>query len=1105
MHTHPDEAIRLEALDPRHSYIVQAPAGSGKTTLLTQRYLALLKTVQQPEAILALTFTKKAAAEMKQRVLVALTLAKAPLIESARSQERTIWTLARSVLEHAAKYQWHLLENPSRMQIQTLDAFAVSLARTRPILSEGISLANIDPHPEGLYETAAKNVIAYLNKPNHPWHDALIKILSHLDVNLSKMSDLFVNILSHREQWLPYLLDSDLSNHMHHALVELIQESLAPLKQLPKDLIERWQAVYHYTCDILKITPQPCGDQIKQQLPFWQALIACLLKKDGAFRKNFNSKQGFLAGSTLKHPEEKIYHKHFKDEAKTLIACLKQLPNCHKELQDILRLPNPKDLDNIKKLINALATVLPLLIIELQLIFKNKQYTDFNEMTLTATAALGDFESPSHVQLKLDHQIQHVLIDEFQDTAISQYRLLEKLISGWEANDGRTLFLVGDPMQSIYQFRQAEVGLFLNVQRKKNNPLCICPLYLSSNFRSSDTIVTWLNQNFKNIFPQQAIARYGAVPYMPAQATQALSGEIHVQLFHDSNEEIQALLAKIRSYQAQKKSIAILVRSRNHLKPLLPLLYKANIAFQGTELDYLKDHPLCTDLLSLAKALSIPSNPLDWFALLRSPFCGLSLKTLYYCAQLESDHFYRNLCTHYQNFPIAPKEKQRLCAFIQILDPIRDTLKARPLAQNLEIIFSQCLAKIDGFQSEQSQQVAEQFFELIENFEQGITIQDWRSFEKKLAKTRIKAFSKKNHSINIMTIHKAKGLEFDAVMLPFLNKRAGQHEAKIMEWFEFNNDAQKNFFLLAPIKGHASDTEPLSDYLKHISKMKARYELQRLFYVACSRAKSDLYLTGLIKFDNNDAPITPSANTCLDLIWDQIPLKLKQKSHSSTISLDRTSPKIKSSYSRIPLKHYETIAKQTIPRFETVPTAAFAEQPIALPNWQTRVGSLLHAIFSEYLQDPPELREIYLKQFAHKDGKLAFKQQLNSLQIPPHQADQITDDSIRAINNVCFSANKPWLSQEALQIATEYEIHYFDPDLQQEKLYYIDLIVANPTLLWVIDYKIIFQNTIDLNRIKRHYQTQLERYATAIRQFDRRQIQLALYLPIQDIWIEWSP
>src|SRR3984957_1205869 len=109
-----DESERIRALNPARSYIVQAPAGSGKTELLTQRFLALLSTVKQPEEILAITFTKKSAAEMRARIINALKKAHTEA-EPALAHAKSTWKLAKKVLQQNQTQGWHLLENPNRL------------------------------------------------------------------------------------------------------------------------------------------------------------------------------------------------------------------------------------------------------------------------------------------------------------------------------------------------------------------------------------------------------------------------------------------------------------------------------------------------------------------------------------------------------------------------------------------------------------------------------------------------------------------------------------------------------------------------------------------------------------------------------------------------------------------------------------------------------------------------------------------------------------------------------------------------------------------------------------------------------------------------------
>src|SRR6202158_4379566 len=132
----------------------------------------------------------------------------------------------------------------------------------------------------------------------------------------------------------------------------------------------------------------------------------------------------------------------------------------------------------------ASVSVLTLAVAELQIAFRENGRVDFQELLIRASRALGNADSPTDLALALGHRIQHILVDEFQDTSYTQFELLEKLTAGWEPDDGRTLFLVGDPMQSIYRFRQADVSLFLKARLNGVGGLRLEPLTLRVNFRS---------------------------------------------------------------------------------------------------------------------------------------------------------------------------------------------------------------------------------------------------------------------------------------------------------------------------------------------------------------------------------------------------------------------------------------------------------------------------------------------------------------------------------------------------------------------------------------------------------------------------------------------
>ena len=194
-----DERVREVALDPAYSFIVQAPAGSGKTGLLIQRYLRLLTTVSRPEEVVAMTFTRKAAAEMRERVFEALAGVhhRAPV----DAHQRKTWDLARTLAQHAEREKWELAMHPSRLAIQTIDAWCAKLTRSAP-LSAGIGLiSGVTEEASALYAEASRRTV--LARPMPP---PIASLLRYLDNRIDRLIGLIAGMLGERDQWLPWLV-----------------------------------------------------------------------------------------------------------------------------------------------------------------------------------------------------------------------------------------------------------------------------------------------------------------------------------------------------------------------------------------------------------------------------------------------------------------------------------------------------------------------------------------------------------------------------------------------------------------------------------------------------------------------------------------------------------------------------------------------------------------------------------------------------------------------------------------------------------------------------------------------------------------------------------
>ena len=241
----------------------------------------------------------------------------------------------------------------------------------------------------------------------------------------------------------------------------------------------------------------------------------------------------------------------------------------------------------------ALFSLLPLAAVELRRLFGERGVTDHNEVALSAGRALGDPDSPGDIALILDYKVQHLLIDEMQDTSISQYELLKKLTAGWVPGDGRTVFCVGDPMQSIYRFRDAEVGEFLQARENGIGVVNLEPLLLRRNFRSGENLVHWFNTIFSQVMPLRDDISIGAISYSESAPVEhhAGAGEhvVHPLFGTDAEAEAEYTLELIQRCLAEEGTVTVLVRSRTQLTDLLPALRRVAIPYQAIEINRLTD------------------------------------------------------------------------------------------------------------------------------------------------------------------------------------------------------------------------------------------------------------------------------------------------------------------------------------------------------------------------------------------------------------------------------------------------------------------------------------------------------------------------------------
>lgn len=903
-----DAEARTAALDIHKSFAVSAPAGSGKTGLLTQRVLALLTQCEQPESVLAITFTKKAAAEMQNRILSALLAVQEQLENNQPppkdEYELITWNLAKKVLERDRLKQWQLLDLPNRLRITTIDGFCRQLSQQNP-LSNGMGNAPgmlETKEAEHAYLLAARETLALLEKKSEV-KDDLVRITKHFNNQISTIENLFVKLLSRRDQWLQSLFSSqnqrqlmelslstviaDHLNSVHCLLLPYGGELLELADYAAKNLSEDDSQSIISLCLGIEALPQTQY----QGLANWQAIAELVLTKDGKARKTINKNLGFPPADKKTSKEQQALAKSQKERMLNLIKDLAEDKNLVRLLNQTRQLPQHEYEDKQWHLLDSLTRVLSLLVANLSVIFQQLGKADFIHITQAALNTLGDEEEPSDIALLLDYQILHILVDEFQDTSSPQLQLLKRLTAGWQEGDGKTLFLVGDAMQSCYSFREANVGIFLDVRQNGIGQVRVKPLDLSVNFRSQANLVEWFNTIFKNLFPKENSVNEGAVKYLPADAfKQKLDNPVSSFLFNSTempkvrNHEATKIVEIIQDQQGKQPSntIAILVRTRTQVGEITRALNHANIDYQATELDKLNQSMVVQDLLTLTRALLYPNDRIAWLALLRAPWCGMDMTDLYQIANQKINNstipILSLLFNHSDEIRLSLAGKNILTRFTKNLNSIFSQQGKLSLRNWIEGAWLQLGGDALLLDDEEKNET-NTFFNCLEKYQTAGKITNWSTFTKiinelyNINHSRFKQDKTEeqntNKPVEIMTIHKSKGLEFDTVILPGLDLGSKADSAELLAWIEWLDKNQQSKLLISPVHGTGNDKDPIYDYIRSLHKYKQQLEADRLFYVACTRAIKHLYLLGYVS-SKNESLNKPSESSSLGRIWDNI-------------------------------------------------------------------------------------------------------------------------------------------------------------------------------------------------------------------------------------------
>jgi ATP-dependent helicase/nuclease subunit A len=1108
----PDAEVRdlvVQAVD--RSFIVQAPAGSGKTELLTQRFLALLAIVEHPESVLAITFTRKAASEMRIRVLEALDSAQKEYtkqeLQEMEPHKARARELALVVLQADEGFHWKLLENPMRLQIRTVDSLSDSIARHLPMLAGIAGELQVTEDFAELYREAADHTLKEVGDKNRA-AEAVATLLRYRDNKLSDVRDLLISMLGKRDQWLRII--STANTATEEELAELRTSLEAALRRAVEEDLKKARA------QLLSVLGRGVGEVVRlariiagqgagtsevppasaAALETWRAISELVLTEKGTIRKRVAN--GFEEADDRNSCRAILNALGEREENSERLCAL---------LTKIRKLPTPTYTEDEWRFVRALLVSLPRCAAHLKLVFGAESKVDFIEMALAAKSALETDEGPTELGLALGSQIKHLLIDEFQDTSQSQLGLVNALTRTWDEDAGNTLFLVGDPMQSIYAFREAEVTIFTRASRGESGSAKdlrwpVEPVKLTANFRSQRGLVEWFNRTHSQILTRDDDAT-SSVGYSTADAVkESVDAAVTLKGFAPKDyigeaayvgEQVQNCLDK-----SADDSIAILVRARSHLAYIVRELEARRIKFRAVEIDELDKRQAVLDLDALARAVLDEADRNAWLSVLRAPYCGLTLADLWELCRGDRDSTVPTLLR--TRFAKLSNDGQlRVTRLLKTTDiAVREcsTLPLRLVVERLWISLGGP-ATLRPQDREACIRDTEAYLDFLEERWASGVRPGTRQFKTQLEKLYAPAATDPSIRVELLTIHGAKGLEWDVVFLPALGRAPRGEGKQLLYWREQRSHGREEL-LLGPMRSiKVPDPErTIECYLQSVAKERNKEERKRLLYVATTRAKKNLYLTASLKKDG-----VPNANSLLALMWpvQEIANAITGSVEVMGSPLDESAKLSTVPFRRLPPEFALPAAPERL-NLGMKSSNEAEDRTLHTFDWagetRRRVGTVTHAFLQAIGREGSENWNAarVLK------AKGAVRTALVTEGVGPATIEPAAAEVLTALTNAVTDDRGRWILATHEKALSEFAVTAIADGVS--KRLKIDRTFIENSVRWVVDFKITQIEGGDseryLNEQIEKYRDDLRQYAEALQLLDPdHEIRAALYFPLQ--------
>ncbi len=864
--------IQRRAAEPVHSVWVTASAGTGKTTVLTDRALRLLLSGCKPERLLALTYTKAAAAEMANRIAERLaSWATIPERDLARFLELVLGRGASDEERSLARRLFaRVLDTPGGMRIMTIHAFCQSLLRRFPLE------AGIAPHFEHLDERGSAELLAEAQEAmlEEAADDEVGPLASALSVVNSRINELdFADLLA---GLIGARAKLDRLIRRHGTLDAVIAATKGKLGLAADDdeasLLAAGVAEGTFDRAVLTEAARALAKSLKSDQPRGERLAEWLAVEATERAARFEDYLDIYLTVTNKK-ELKLRSRLATNETRKLLPRIDEILGA--EAERVLALCKRLAAARLAEATGALMVLGADILERYRRLKDERAALDYEDLILSTRWLLERPGIAPWVLYKLDGGLDHILLDEAQDTSPAQWeivaRLAEEFFVGETAQAGpRTVFAVGDAKQSIFAFQGADPAAFADMRRHfatriegTGSQLQDVPLDIS--FRSTEAVLKAVDAVFALPEMQAGVALDGRViahsSARPGQAGRVEVWPLAEPLAREASTEWQPLrerrpgdsprerLARLiaqriadmlargerlesRDRLLRPGDFLILVRHRDQLvEDLVRELKKRDVPVAGIDRMRLMDQLAVQDLVAWGRFLLLPEDDFNLAVLLKSPLVGLGEDDLFI---LATEREKRSLWEELQRHP----------EFAAAREPLADGLARADFLPPHEL-YADLLGRLQGrarLLGRLGPDVADPLSEFVNlalayEREHVPSLQGFLHWLER-DEGEIKRESEPSGAglVRIMTVHGAKGLQAPVVFLPDTLYRSNKPER--LFWLSEADGG----FLLWPSR--VEDDDPLSAAARAAGKAATQREERRLLYVALTRAEDRLYICG---------------------------------------------------------------------------------------------------------------------------------------------------------------------------------------------------------------------------------------------------------------------